>query len=748
MNTLALELSALIIILRSTGPVISTRRSSRSGRMGATVQSRSLIWRVSGRKSGNRPASISRWRARRRSSSSRRTGSKRRASSARNSSAAGLSTSAQSGGAGWSTWIEALGTGMGETYPPSAFPPFRRLLSFDRPHVPHPARRRPGIPRARRVARGRRAPGAARPPPVRDRPAGPRGRALCGARAPCRNHPRGPAGLPGAHLRGAGGDSANGARRPAALPRDHHPAGPAARHVRLRGRRVLRGRPHPQVASARERAGPAHRLYARPGRGSLQRRGGRACPAPYRVRAGPHGARGSVFPRTPPAARTARGRGVRLGHVRSRGGGPRDLRVAGVYHGAADAAGHPVAVSPSPRPPVPQPIGSGRHRSAVPDGLGPDRPHPPCAAGRPGRVRGAVSPARGSGVRALPASHERPGAGRGADARRVRAGVAAPRELPRRQRVRVVAVPADGERGVSSPPRGTAALAAGAHDRRSLSARAPPGGRRRVRPASRGARSRARRRGAATGRAAGVRAARCGRIPARGDRPAHRCCGGHFEGTAVSGAPAVAGGVEPMMCPDMEVKLNEYVDGTLPAAERALVAAHVAGCAGCRAAVAELQALLAAAGALPKSIPPRRDLWGGVAAKLRRRAPGNVQRAFWTGALAAAAVFAIVVGISRLLPPSTALHRPAGQGWAAVTADYEQSAAELVATLVTERGRLRPETVALVERNLRIIDAAIRESRAALERDPGNAELRQLFAAAYRQKVELLRWATRVATSS
>src|SRR2546427_555962 len=64
------------------------------------------------------------------------------------------------------------------------------------------------------------------------------------------------------------------------------------------------------------------------------------------------------------------------------------------------------------------------------------------------------------------------------------------------------------------------------------------------------------------------------------------------------------------------------------------------------------------------------------------------------------------------------------------------------------RRRLRPETVAVGGRNLRIIDAAIRESRAALERDPGNAELRQLFAAAYRQKVELLRWATRVATSS
>ncbi len=39
MNTLAPELSALTIILRSTGPVISTRRSRRSAGIGATFQS-------------------------------------------------------------------------------------------------------------------------------------------------------------------------------------------------------------------------------------------------------------------------------------------------------------------------------------------------------------------------------------------------------------------------------------------------------------------------------------------------------------------------------------------------------------------------------------------------------------------------------------------------------------------------------------------------------------------------------------
>ena len=69
MNTLAPELSALMIILRSTGPVISTRRSAMSAGTGAhsPVALRGSP-RVSGRKSGSLPASSSAWRAARRAS--------------------------------------------------------------------------------------------------------------------------------------------------------------------------------------------------------------------------------------------------------------------------------------------------------------------------------------------------------------------------------------------------------------------------------------------------------------------------------------------------------------------------------------------------------------------------------------------------------------------------------------------------------------------------------------------------------
>jgi hypothetical protein len=202
-----------------------------------------------------------------------------------------------------------------------------------------------------------------------------------------------------------------------------------------------------------------------------------------------------------------------------------------------------------------------------------------------------------------------------------------------------------------------------------------------------------------------------------------------------------------MICPEMEMRLNEYVDGTLAAPERAAVEAHLAGCAGCRAAVPELRRLVAGARDLPRSIEPRRDLWLGIAARIGPRAMWNVRRRFWRLAFAAAAMLALGVGLYRLLPPSTALYHPAGKGWAAVQADYEHATDELSGLFAEQRGRLQPGTVALVERNLGVIDGAIRESRAALARDPANAELQSLFAAAARQKVELLRWAARVAAT-
>src|SRR3954468_8530538 len=90
MKTLAPELSALIIIFRSTGPVISTRRSFRSAGADATCQLRSRISRVSSRKFGSSPLLRHRWSSRRRWSSACRRGPICRASSSTKASDSGV----------------------------------------------------------------------------------------------------------------------------------------------------------------------------------------------------------------------------------------------------------------------------------------------------------------------------------------------------------------------------------------------------------------------------------------------------------------------------------------------------------------------------------------------------------------------------------------------------------------------------------------------------------------------------------
>ena len=89
------ELSAPIIILRSTGPVISTQRCCRSSGVGATFHEPKRISSVSERKSGSTPASNSVCRTSRRASSSRRRALKRRCRPARKASASSLRISAK-----------------------------------------------------------------------------------------------------------------------------------------------------------------------------------------------------------------------------------------------------------------------------------------------------------------------------------------------------------------------------------------------------------------------------------------------------------------------------------------------------------------------------------------------------------------------------------------------------------------------------------------------------------------------------
>jgi anti-sigma factor RsiW len=79
---------------------------------------------------------------------------------------------------------------------------------------------------------------------------------------------------------------------------------------------------------------------------------------------------------------------------------------------------------------------------------------------------------------------------------------------------------------------------------------------------------------------------------------------------------------------------------------------------------------------------------------------------------------------------------------------YGQQIALLQKIVGQRKSQLDPSTVAIIERNLQIIDAAIEQSRAALSRDPASRMLSQQLNHALDNKVELLRTAAMLPAST
>ena len=197
-----------------------------------------------------------------------------------------------------------------------------------------------------------------------------------------------------------------------------------------------------------------------------------------------------------------------------------------------------------------------------------------------------------------------------------------------------------------------------------------------------------------------------------------------------------------MKCDEVHTRLDDYLDRTLSEQEREAMTAHLSSCTACSAELEELRTLL------PEAIEPGRDLWEGIEPRLRRGRGISVRpshRPWWM--LAAAAV--ILMGISSAVTVAwLRRNQPTLRGVVALQSDYAHATLELVRQVEDAERSLSPVTLAVIQRNLGIIDAAIRESEAALAKDPGNQGLEQMVLARYEQRLDLLRRAVRAAGES
>ncbi len=224
-----------------------------------------------------------------------------------------------------------------------------------------------------------------------------------------------------------------------------------------------------------------------------------------------------------------------------------------------------------------------------------------------------------------------------------------------------------------------------------------------------------------------------------------------------------------MKCQDVLERIDDFVDGDLSEAEFQEVELHLASCAACRAEERELRALLAEAAALPKEIPPDRELWSGIAGRIGGRTASVVPfvprrvPAWGLAGLAAAAAVVVAIAASLVHTPATGTGAPgtklaAHSSGAAVPvaypaepaalqaaeADYVSATRDLMTALDARRSQLAPETLDVVDRNLKVIDTALDQIHAALAKDPSSPDLARMLTSTHQKKIDVLRHVLKV----
>lgn len=156
--------------------------------------------------------------------------------------------------------------------------------------------------------------------------------------------------------------------------------------------------------------------------------------------------------------------------------------------------------------------------------------------------------------------------------------------------------------------------------------------------------------------------------------------------------------------------------------------------------------------------PSLDDLWPAIRSRIEESkvvrpeafagsASGGRSRPPWLAAgsiaLAAALLIAALTQLQRRTPHSSDATPPSVDAAFASAVDstrfYEDESRRLLNDLEMQRAMMGPSASASLSGDLAIIDRSITEQKDALVRDPHNIALQRLLAAAYREKVDLLR---------
>jgi anti-sigma factor RsiW len=223
---------------------------------------------------------------------------------------------------------------------------------------------------------------------------------------------------------------------------------------------------------------------------------------------------------------------------------------------------------------------------------------------------------------------------------------------------------------------------------------------------------------------------------------------------------------------DVEELLYAWADGELTAEEQRELERLLAESEEARSERRRLETLRDAVRSLPPEVPPRRDLWPELRARLeretdrsapsapaergagplgvtvaedrfaaarasRRRSAARPLSLWRWGALAAALVMA--AGLFLVLGPEPAPEGPEAAALEATRTELREARGAVLAELEDTRPTWSPEVAEVISANLAVVDEAVAEVERDVIRHPDDPHLRLLLADRYRQQANLLR---------
>jgi hypothetical protein len=209
--------------------------------------------------------------------------------------------------------------------------------------------------------------------------------------------------------------------------------------------------------------------------------------------------------------------------------------------------------------------------------------------------------------------------------------------------------------------------------------------------------------------------------------------------------------------------LDDFMNEALSAPEMTAVGEHVASCAACREELEHARALRHEAEGLAREIAPPRDLWPAIASAIEKHPPVVPARPArrWLWAAAAATVGVAAIALILVLRPGSPgrpgnpgnpgplpgpAQGPAAQLVESLEAECQAGEAELARYTDDPKCTESGSIIATFLEEIRTIDTAISEVKAAWTSDPNSPQLVRLLASYYRAKAALQGRATQVAS--